>query len=59
MFRTLTLIAALALTACEAPLNLAGVEQEKTKSILRFDMFQAVAANHVRIATVSSSGVRR
>lgn len=42
---------------CEAPLVLEAVEQERAKSILRFDMFQSVAHNSERTVVVSSTGI--
>ena len=54
--RTASLLFALGLVACEAPLDLAAVEDEYRKPILRFDMFQAVAVTANRVAIASSSG---
>lgn len=44
------------LSACEAPLDLSGVEQSKQQSILRTDMFQSGAATAERSVLVSSTG---
>ena len=45
-----------ALSACEAQLNLQGVEREQAKTITRFDMFQSVAHHGDRVVVVSSTG---
>ncbi len=42
--------------ACEAPLNLAGVEAEGARELLRYDLFQAIAHRGQRVAVVSSAG---
>ncbi len=55
--RSLVAVAVLLLTsACEAPLNLDGVAEESTKSVRRYDMFQAAAAAGDRVVVVSSVG---
>ncbi|WP_299182964.1 YCF48-related protein [uncultured Neptuniibacter sp.] len=46
-----------ALTGCEAPLNLEGIEEEKTKSVRRTDQFQAVAANGHALVAVGNDGL--
>lgn len=46
-----------ALTGCEAPLNLEGVEQEKAKSVRRTDQFQSIASNGHVIAAVGNDGL--
>ena len=47
----------LALTGCEAPLNLEGVDKEQAKSVRRTDQFQAVAANDSTVLAVGSDGI--
>lgn len=47
----------LALTGCEAPLNLEGVDKELAKSVRRTDQFQAVAANDSTVLVVGSDGI--
>ncbi len=46
----------LLVAACEAPLVLDLVEQEKAKDVLRFDMYQSVAQHGDRVVVVSSTG---
>ncbi|MCP4596777.1 MAG: glycosyl hydrolase [Neptuniibacter sp.] len=46
-----------ALTGCEAPLNLEGVEQEKAKSVRRTDQFQNITANNDVIVAVGNDGL--
>ena len=48
--------AALALAACEAPLNLEQVEAERAKNLRRYDMLQAAAHNGDQVVVVSSVG---
>ena len=43
--------------ACEAPLDLSGVEAEAAKTVVRFDMFQAAAHHDQRVVVVASNGV--
>ncbi|MDX1733544.1 MAG: YCF48-related protein [Halioglobus sp.] len=50
------LVAMLGITACEAPLNLAQVEQEKARDMRRYDMFQATAHRADEVVVVSSVG---
>ena len=47
---------ALFIAGCEAPLVLDAVEQERAKTILRFDMYQAVAHSGDRAVVVGSTG---
>lgn len=47
----------LALAGCEAPLNLAGVEQELARSSHGFDHFKGVATNGGRVVAASDAGV--
>ncbi len=47
----------LAITGCEAPLNLEGVEKELAKSVRRTDQFQAIAANDTSVVAVGSDGI--
>ncbi len=44
-------------TACEAPLNLKGIEEQSGQAILRFDNFQAAATNNDSLVVVGSAGV--
>lgn len=44
------------LAACEAPLNLSGVENERNKVVARYDLFQSIAHVGERVAVVSSTG---
>lgn len=44
------------LAACEAPLNLTGVENERNKDVTRYDLFQSIAHMGERVAVVSSTG---
>jgi len=46
-----------ALTGCEAPLNLEGVEQEKAKSVRRTDQFQNISANSEVITVIGNDGL--
>jgi len=46
----------LSLTACEAPLNLSGVELELAKPVHRYDQFQAVARKGAQQVVVGSAG---
>ncbi len=55
--RTWLILVVLVCTACEAPLNLEGVEEQSSKAILRFDHYQAAATNNNSIAVVGSAGV--
>lgn len=48
--------AALALAACEAPLNMEQVDAEGAKDLRRYDMLQAAAHNGDQVAVVSSVG---
>jgi len=50
------LVFSLGLSACEAPLNLSGVEQELAKHVHRYDQFQAVARNGQQLVVVGSAG---
>ena len=52
-----TLILANSLFACEAPLNLDGVNQEIEKPVLRFDQFHASAKNSNSIVVVGEQGL--
>lgn len=47
----------LALSGCEAPLNLEGVDKELAKSVRRTDQFQAIAANDSTLLAVGSDGI--
>jgi photosystem II stability/assembly factor-like uncharacterized protein len=47
---------AIFLSGCEAPLNLAGVEQELAKPIHRYDQFQAAARNDQQMVVVGEAG---
>lgn len=47
----------LAMTGCEAPLNLEGVDNELTKSVRRTDQFQAIAANDTTVLAVGGDGL--
>lgn len=42
--------------ACEAPLELTGVESERSKQVTRYDLFQSAAHHGERVAVVSSTG---
>jgi photosystem II stability/assembly factor-like uncharacterized protein len=54
----LTVVAiVIALTGCEASLNLEGVKKESAKSVRRTDQFQAVAISQEVIAVVGSDGL--
>ncbi len=55
--RILFLLPVLFCTACEAPLNLEGVQAQASKAILRFDNYQAVSTNDNSIVVVGSGGV--
>lgn len=44
------------LVACEAPLDLAKVEEESTRKLRRYDMLQAVAHSEQNVVVVSSVG---
>jgi photosystem II stability/assembly factor-like uncharacterized protein len=55
--RTFFLLQVLFCTACEAPLNLEGVEAQADQAILRFDHYQAAATNDTSIVVVGSAGV--
>jgi photosystem II stability/assembly factor-like uncharacterized protein len=46
-----------ALTGCEAPLNLEGIKQESAKPVQRTDQFQAVAISQEVIAVVGFDGL--
>lgn len=48
--------AMLLLVACEAPLDLAQVEEEGARNLRRYDMLQAAAHNKDQVAVVSSVG---
>lgn len=54
---TLTLATTLLLSACEAPLDLTGVEQEQDKSIRRTDQIQALASNGQVQVAVGNDGL--
>jgi photosystem II stability/assembly factor-like uncharacterized protein len=56
-FRLVSLLVLVVLAACEAPLNLEGVDRERQQSTYRFDQFQAVAASGERVVMVGSAGV--
>jgi photosystem II stability/assembly factor-like uncharacterized protein len=49
-------VVGLFLAACEAPLNLEQVEEEKARELRRYDMLQAAAHVGDRVAVVSSIG---
>jgi photosystem II stability/assembly factor-like uncharacterized protein len=52
-----TLVAiAVCLLGCEAPLNLAGVNQELAKPVHRYDQFQAAARNDQQMVVVGDAG---
>jgi len=55
--RILFLLPVLFCTACEAPLNLEGVQAQASEAILRFDHYQAAASNGNSIVVVGSAGV--
>ncbi len=55
--RTGTILLALLCSACEAPLNLDGVQAQSSQAILRFDHFQAAATNDKSVVVVGSAGV--
>ena len=44
------------LSGCEAQLNLAGVDQQRAQSRMRFDMYQAIARGDDQLIAVSSTG---
>lgn len=50
------LLTGLLVAGCEAPLNLQGVEWQRSQTKMRFDMYQAIASNGDAIVTVSSTG---
>jgi len=50
-------VAGLLVAGCEAQLNLSGVEWQRSQTKMRFDMYQAIAANETTTVTVSSTGV--
>jgi photosystem II stability/assembly factor-like uncharacterized protein len=52
----LALIAGALLTACEARLDLAGVEWQREQTRMRFDMYQAIARSEEKVVAVSSTG---
>jgi len=55
--RSLTiLLGAVVLAACEAPLDLSGVEQTSQQSIMRFDMYQDAVTHGERVLLTSSAG---
>lgn len=56
LFAAMTLLTSLLVAGCEAPLNLNGVEWQRTQTKMRFDMYQAIASNGDAIVTVSSTG---
>jgi photosystem II stability/assembly factor-like uncharacterized protein len=49
-------VIAVCLLACEAPLNLSGVDLELAKSIRRYDQFQASARNDQQMVVVGDAG---
>jgi len=51
------LAALVALSGCEAPLNLEGVSSEKSKSVLRFDQFQSITNTGRAVVAVGSAGL--
>lgn len=51
------LAALVALSGCEAPLNLERLIQEKSKPVLRFDQFQSITNTGQVVVTVGSAGV--
>ncbi len=53
----LILLPVLYCTACEAPLNLEGVQAQSSQSILRFDHYQAASTNDNSVVVVGSAGV--
>jgi len=55
--RTWLILPVLFCTACEAPLNLEGVQAQSREAILRFDQYQAAATNDNSIVVVGSAGV--
>ena len=52
----IVLFSLLGIVACEAPLNLEGVERENARQITRFDLFQAATHHGDRVVVVSSTG---
>ena len=55
--RTWLILPILFCAACEAPLNLEGVQAQSREAILRFDNYQAAATNDDSIVVVGSAGV--
>jgi photosystem II stability/assembly factor-like uncharacterized protein len=55
--RSWLILPALFCAACEAPLNLEGVQAQSSQAILRFDHYQAAATNNDSIVVVGSAGV--
>jgi len=54
---TLLLFAWGLLSGCEAPLDLAGVDDQKSQSVRRFDQFKSATATDDRIVVVGDHGV--
>ena len=54
--RALVVLSLALLAACEAPLNLERVDEEKASTMRRYDMLQAAAHSGERVAVVSSIG---
>lgn len=52
-----TVLLPFALTGCEAPLNLEGVQQELSKQVRRTDQFQGIAVNDNAIVVVGADGL--
>jgi photosystem II stability/assembly factor-like uncharacterized protein len=50
-------VAGLCLVACEAPLNLAGIQHELANPIHRYDQLQAVARNGQQLVVVGGAGI--
>ena len=57
LLRTFFLFGVLLCTACEAPLNLEGVQAQAGEAILRFDHYQAASTNDNSVVVVGSAGV--
>lgn len=55
--RTFFLLQVLFFTACEAPLNLEGIQTQVDQPILRFDHYQAASSNGNSVVVVGSAGV--
>ena len=55
--RIFILLQVLLCTACEAPLNLEGIQAQAAQPILRFDHYQAASTNDNSVVVVGSAGV--